>query len=207
MRSTLPATVALAVLAAGATGAAAQSGFTHPFAFPQPDEGADFFAVIEIPAGGITKYEIDGDTGHVFVDRYMSMPVAYPANYGSIPSSLGGDGDPLDALVLSREPIAPGVLIKVRAIGVLDMIDGGETDDKIVAVPASDIDPSFDGITGMDDLPEMERNRIEGFFRVYKQLPDPADAEAVELGGFRSAEEAAEIVATALDAYRDAPAN
>jgi inorganic pyrophosphatase len=199
------ASAALAALFAGA--AAAQTGFVHPFAFPQPEEGSDFFAVIEIPAGSITKYEVDGDTGHVLVDRYMSMPVVYPANYGSIPSSLGGDGDPLDALVLSREPIAPGALIKVRAIGVLGMIDGGETDDKIIAVPASDIDPTFDAIASVDDLPEMERLRIEGFFRVYKELPDPADAEAVELSGFRGGAEATEIVLAALAAYREAPAD
>jgi inorganic pyrophosphatase len=199
------APAALAALFTGA--AAAQTGFVHPFAFPQPEEGSDFFAVIEIPAGSITKYEVDGETGHVLVDRYMSMPVVYPANYGSIASSLGGDGDPLDALVLSREPIAPGALIKVRAIGVLGMIDGGEPDDKIIAVPASDIDPTFDAIASVEDLPEMERRRIEAFFRVYKELPDPADAEAVELSGFRGDAEATEIVLAAIAAYREASAD
>ncbi len=196
-----------ALIAVTAGAASAQSGPVHPFAFLQPEEGADFYTVIEIPAGSITKYEVDADTGHVFVDRYMSMPVVYPANYGSIPSSLGGDGDPLDALVLSREPIAPGALVKVRAIGVLAMIDDGETDDKIVAVPASDIDPSYDEIASIDDLPAAEHDRIEAFFRVYKQLPHLADADAVEFGGYRSVDEATEIVQTALDAYRNAPGN
>lgn len=196
-----------AVIALTAGAASAQTGTAHPFTFPQPEDGTDFYTVIEIPAGSITKYEVDAVTGHVFVDRYMAMPVVYPANYGSIPSSLGGDGDPLDALVLSREPVAPGALIKVRAIGMIEMIDDGEEDDKILAVPASDIDPTYDEITDIDDLPAAERDRIEAFFRVYKQLPDPADAEAVELGGYRSAEEASEIVRTALDAYRDARVN
>jgi inorganic pyrophosphatase len=204
MRPIRAATIALTA-ALGATAATAQSQFVHPFAFPQPEDGEDFFVLIEIPAGSFTKYEVDGDTGHVFVDRFLSMPVAYPANYGSIPSSRGGDGDPLDALVLTRAPVAPGALIKARAIGVLAMIDGGETDDKIVAVPASDIDPTFDAVASVEDLPEMERARIEGFFRVYKELPDPADAEAVELGGFRGATEAAEMVTTALQAYRETP--
>src|SRR5690606_24635675 len=119
-----------------------------------------------------TKYEIDADTGHLFVDRYMSMPVVYPANYGSIPSSLGDDGDPLDALVLTRVPIVPGALIRVRAIGIMKMIDGGEKDDKIIAVPVSAVDPTYDEIQAIEDLPAMELQRMEAFFRVYKQLPE-----------------------------------
>ncbi len=190
-----------AVAAAGiATAGAASAEFVNPFAYPQPAEGTDFFAVIEIPAGSFTKYEIDADNGHVIVDRYQSMPVVYPANYGSIPSSLAGDGDPLDALVYTREPIVPGAFIKVRAIGVLKMIDGGETDDKIVAVPASDIDPTYDGIKSINDLPQIERERMEAFFRVYKQLP--AGRKVVELNGYEDAEVAQELVSAAINSYR-----
>lgn len=172
----------------------------HPFSYPQPEDGGEFFTVIEIPAGSFTKYEIDADHGYVLVDRFQSMPVTYPANYGSIPSSLAGDGDPLDGLVFTREPIVPGAVIKVRAIGVLHMIDGGEEDSKIIAVPASDIDPTYDEIRSIEDLPEIERQRIEAFFRVYKQLPE--GRKLVELNGFGGVNEATEMVASAIEAYR-----
>lgn len=182
------------------TTAAAAQNYVSPFAYPQPEDSKEFFTVIEIPAGSFTKYEIDAETGHVIVDRYQSMPVVYPANYGSIPSSLGGDGDPLDAIVYTREPIVPGAMIKVRAIGMLNMIDGGEVDDKIVAVPTSDIDPTYDNIQALEDLPEIERQRLEAFFRVYKQLPE--GRKTVELKGFEDAAAASEEVAQAIRNYR-----
>jgi inorganic pyrophosphatase len=191
----------LAALALTVTaGAALAQQYVSPYAYPQPEEGTDFFAVIEIPQGSFTKYEIDAETGHVIVDRYQSMPVVYPANYGSIPSSLGGDGDPLDALVYTREPIVPGAMIKVRAIGVLKMIDGGEQDDKVVAVPASDIDPTYDNIQNIEDLPAIERQRLEAFFRVYKQLPE--GRKVVELSGFDGANVAKDMVGKAITDYR-----
>lgn len=195
-----PTLLALAGLLALTT--AANAEFVNPFAYPQPEDSTEFFSVIEIPAGSFTKYEIDADNGHIIVDRYQSMPVVYPANYGSIPSSLGGDGDPLDALVFTREPIVPGAMIKVRAIGVLHMIDGGEQDDKIVAVPASDIDPTYGDIRSIDDLPAIEKQRVEAFFRVYKQLPE--GRKVVELNGFSGVNEAQTMVSDAIAAYRSA---
>lgn len=192
----------LALTALALMTTAAHAEFVNPFAYPQPEDSTEFFTVVEIPAGSFTKYEIDADNGHIIVDRYQSMPVVYPANYGSIPSSLGGDVDPLDALVFTREPIVPGALIKVRAIGVLHMIDGGEQDDKIVAVPASDIDPTYDDIQSIDDLPAIERQRVEAFFRVYKQLPE--GRKVVELNGFSGVNEAQTMVSDAIEAYRTA---
>jgi len=180
-------------------GAQAQE-YVAPFAYPQPEEDGEYNTLIEIPAGEITKYEVDADTGHLIVDRYMSMPVAYPTNYGSIPSSLGGDGDPLDALVITRVPVVPGAMIRVRAIGIMKMIDGGEQDDKIVAVPVSDVDPTYDAIREMEDLPEMERNRLEAFFRVYKDLPE--GSKVIELGGYDSAEAAGAAISEAISNYR-----
>ncbi len=170
--------------------------------YPQPkDESREFYTAIEIPAGSFTKYEIDAKTGHIVVDRFQSMPVAYPANYGSITSSLGGDGDPLDAIVYTREPIVPGAIVRVRAIGVLKMIDGGEVDDKIVAVPTTKIDPTYDSIREISDLPKVEQDRLQAFFRVYKQLPDAR--KVVEVGGFESAEKARSEVASAIKAYSE----
>ncbi|NMA98887.1 MAG: inorganic diphosphatase [Phyllobacteriaceae bacterium] len=190
----------LAAAVALASTGAAHAEFVNPFAYPQPEDSSEFFTVVEIPQGSFTKYEIDADNGHIIVDRYQSMPVVYPANYGSIPSSLGGDGDPLDALVFTREPIVPGALIKVRAIGVLHMIDGGEEDDKIIAVPASDIDPTYDEIRSIDGLPAIERERVEAFFRVYKQLPE--GRKVVELNGYSGVNEAQQLVTDAIEAYR-----
>lgn len=188
-------------LAIGFIAAGAQNTRTHPFAVPQSGADPDaVLAVIEIPAGSFTKYEIDRTTGHLVVDRFQPMPVAYPANYGAIPSSLAGDGDPLDVLVLTREPVVPGAFIRVRPIGVLRMIDGGAEDDKVIAVPISDVDPQYDAVRTIADLPEIERQRIEAFFRVYKDLP--AGRPRVELRGFAGAAEAKASVRAAIDAYQ-----
>ncbi|QDY42846.1 inorganic diphosphatase [Candidatus Pantoea soli] len=169
--------------------------------FPQPaNVPEEFYAVTEIPAGGTIKYETDARTGFIVADRFQSMPVAYPANYGSLTQSLGGDNDPLDVIFYSRAPLQPGTLIKLRAIGVLKMIDGGEVDDKIVAVPASKIDPTYDDIKEMSDLPQMERARLEAFFRVYKQLPE--GRKKVELNGFEDAAKAKAEIKQAFDAYK-----
>jgi len=179
----------------------AEQTWVHPFAVPQAGANPnEVLVVIEIPAGSVTKYEIDKTTGYLVVDRFQSMPVAYPANYGTIPSSLAGDGDPLDVLVLTREPIVPGAFIRVRPIGVLRMIDGGAEDDKVIAVPVSDVDPHYDAVRTITDLPQIERQRIEAFFRVYKDLP--VGRNPVELGGFVGADAAMASVRAALDAYR-----
>ena len=169
--------------------------------FPQPENVPDeFYAVTEIPAGGIIKYETDAKTGFIVADRFQSMPVAYPANYGSLTQSLGGVNDPLDVIFYTRAPLQPGTLIKLRAIGVLKMIDGGEVDDKIVAVPTSKIDPTRDDVKSMSDLPKIEQERLEAFFRVYKQLPD--GRKKVELKGFESADVAKNEIKQAFDAYK-----
>ena len=169
--------------------------------FPQPENVPDeFYAVTEIPAGGMIKYETDAKTGFIVADRFQSMPVAYPANYGSLTQSLGGDNDPLDVIFYTRAPLQPGTLIKLRPIGVLKMIDGGEVDDKIVAVPASKIDPTYDDIKEMRDLPKVEQQRLEAFFRVYKQLPE--GRKKVELNGFEDAAKAKAEIKQAFDAYK-----
>ena len=170
--------------------------------FPQPDKVPDeFYAVTEIPAGGMIKYETDAKTGFIVADRFQSMPVAYPANYGSLTQSLAGDGDPLDVIFYTRAPMAPGTLIKLRAIGVLKMVDGGEKDDKIVAVPASKIDPTYDDIKELSDLPKIEVQRLESFFRVYKQLPE--GRKKVELSGFNDAATAKQEIKQAWDAWKE----
>jgi len=199
------ACAALALLCALASSSAMggrDAAIRHPFLAAQADKAPEEAVLaVEIPAGSFTKYEIN-DEGLVFVDRFQSMPVAYPANYGSLPRTLAGDGDPLDALVLTREPLHPGVLIRFRPIGVLRMLDDGERDEKIIGVPTDKVDPSYAGIRDLADLPQVERDRIEAFFRVYKDLPKGRNP--VELDGFGDAAEAKALIRESLERFAKA---
>ena len=194
------AAVALLLLCASAS--AREAHIRHPFLAQQPKSAPEeMLLAVEIPAGSFTKYEIN-DEGLVFVDRFQSMPVAYPANYGSMPRTLAGDGDPLDALVLTRAPLHPGVLIRFRPIGVLRMLDDGERDEKIIGVPTDKVDPTYAGIRDLGDLPQIERERIEAFFRVYKDLPKGRNP--VQLSGFGDAAEAKALIGASLQRFKDA---
>jgi len=186
------------LLLLGCTGIATarEAHIRHPFLAEQPGTvPEEVLLAVEIPAGSLTKYEI-GEDGLVYVDRFMSMPVVYPANYGSIPRMLAGDGDPLDALVLTREPLHPGTLIRFRPIGYLKMIDKGERDEKVIGVPVDALDPTYAGIRDLSDLPDIERRRIEAFFRVYKDLP--GDRNPVRLEGWGNAAEAKALIRQAM---------
>lgn len=178
---------------------ASDRSILHPFDAAQPKSAPEqALLAVEIPAGSFTKYEI-GEDGLVYVDRFQSMPVVYPANYGSMPRTLAGDNDPLDALVLTREPLHPGVLIRFRPIGVLRMLDDGEHDEKIIGVPVDKVDPTYAGIRDIGDLPEIERQRIEAFFRVYKDLP--VGRNPVVLNGFGDAAEARKLILEAMQRF------
>lgn len=182
--------------------ALAGEGVIHPFQLPQPEAApAEALLVVEIPAGGAIKYELD-EHGLLRVDRFLSMPVAYPANYGSMPRTLAGDGDPLDALVLTRFPVQPGAVIRFRPVGVLRMVDRGQADEKIVGVPVDAVDPGYRAIRTLEDLPAIERQRIEAFFRIYKQLPEGAD---IQLNGWGDAAQARQVISQALQRYRSRP--
>jgi inorganic pyrophosphatase len=193
------------VLLAGLMAASlVQAGDTvvHPFLAAQsPKVPEEAVLAVEIPAGSFTKYEIN-EAGLLFVDRFQSMPVAYPANYGSMPRTLAGDGDPLDALVLTREPLHPGVLIRFRPIGVLRMVDDGKTDEKIIGVPTDKVDPTYAGIRDLADLPAIERDRIEAFFRVYKDLP--RGRNPVRLNGYGDAAEARALIQAVMVRFNEA---
>ncbi len=163
----------------------------------QPAEAPDeLLALIEIPAGGQVKYELHPESGRMEVDRFLSMPVAYPVNYGILPCTLAEDGDHLDVLVLTRIPVLPGALIRVRPVGVLRMVDRGEGDDKILMVPVSAVDPTWDGVRSLEDLPAAEVQRVEAFFQVYKNLPDPT--VQVEVGPWEGVESALALIRAAL---------
>lgn len=124
--------------------------------------------IIEINKGSKNKYEVDKKTGLIALDRVMHTGQDYPFDYGFVPQSLWHDGDPLDVVVLSTYPFFPGVLVKCRPVAIMHMVDGGEVDEKIIAVPVED--PRFDNIKNISDVNPHTLKEIEHFFLTYKQL-------------------------------------
>ena len=156
-------------------------------------------AVIEIPYGSNIKYEIDKDSGAVVVDRVLYSAMFYPANYGFVPSTLADDGDPADILVLNEYPLQAGSVIPCRLIGVLVMEDESGMDEKLLAVPVSKIDPRYDSIKSIDDLPKATLDKIKNFFETYKML-EPN--KWVKVKGFEDANKAEAILDAAIKAYK-----
>jgi inorganic pyrophosphatase len=146
-------------------------------------------AIIEIPYGSNIKYELDKESGAIVVDRVMYSAMFYPANYGFVPNTLANDGDPADILVLTEYPIAPGSVINCRLIGVLIMEDEAGMDEKLLAVPTSKIDPTFEKIQTLEDLPEAILNKIKNFFETYKILEPNKWVKVKEFAGKDKAEE------------------
>ncbi len=127
-------------------------------------------ALIEIPNGSNIKYEIDKDSGAVVVDRVLYSAMYYPANYGFVPNTLAEDGDPADILVLNDAPLQAGSVIKCRLIGILVMEDEAGMDEKLLALPVSKIDPTYDDIKDIKDMPKAKLDKIKNFFETYKML-------------------------------------
>lgn len=125
---------------------------------------------IEIPKDGCIKYELDKESGVIFVDRFLHTAMNYPFNYGFIPNTLSEDGDPVDVLVLGDQPLMPGVVIPSKIIGMLEMEDEAGIDTKVLAVPTEKIDPSSSGINDISDVAESIKNKIKHFFENYKTL-------------------------------------
>jgi len=157
---------------------------------------AEYAAVIEIPRGSRNKYEVDHETGRVFLDRVLYTSFVYPADYGYIEHTLADDGDPVDVLVLMEHPVYPGVGVKVRPVAVFNMTDDGGKDAKVICVPAGD--PRWDHIQDINDVPEYTRKEIEHFFEHYKDL-EPGKWVKTEEWGDRAEAEA--IIAEAQKAY------
>ena len=131
----------------------------------------DVNVIVEVPVGGEPiKYELDKEAGTLVVDRFLYTAMRYPGNYGFIPHTLSGDGDPVDVLIANSRAIAPGAVISVRPVGVLLMEDNAGLDEKIVAVPSLHISQRFDNIANYKDLPDITISQIEHFFAHYKDL-------------------------------------
>ena len=158
--------------------------------------------VIEVQVGGEPiKYEMDKESGALFVDRFLYTPMRYPGNYGFIPHTLSGDGDPCDVLIANTRAIVPGAVMSVRPVGVLLMEDEGGLDEKIIAVPTSKLTQRYDKVKNYSDLPEITLQQIQHFFEHYKDLEpgkwvkvvrwgDAADAHRLILEGMERAKAA-----------------
>ncbi len=161
------------------------------------DAPETFIAVIEIPQGGKVKYELDKPTGLLRVDRVLYSSVIYPANYGFIPQTYGDDNDPLDVLVLMQEPVQPLSLLRTRPIGMMQMIDQGQSDEKIICIHLDD--PAFNGFYHIWELPEHRLLELRRFFLDYKLLED----KEVDVQEFLGPDKARAVVKKAMDRYRD----
>jgi inorganic pyrophosphatase len=135
------------------------------------DVPENFNVVIEIPMNAEpVKYEVDKETGAIFVDRVLTTPMRYPCNYGYVPRTLSGDGDPVDVLVVMPLPLLPGCVIRCRPLGMLAMRDEAGEDTKVVAVPLDQVFAAYRNVREVRDLPELTLERIVHFFEHYKDL-------------------------------------
>lgn len=159
--------------------------------------GDEMNVIIEIPRGSKNKYEIDKETGLIKLDRVNYTAQAYPFDYGFVPRTLWDDGDALDVVMLTTEPMFSGLLLEARPVGIMHMIDGGEADEKIIAVPAGD--PRFKDIKDIKDVNQHTLKEIAHFFATYKQLQD----KVVQVGEFEGAVAAKAAFDRATKMYAD----
>ncbi|MBR7069725.1 MAG: inorganic diphosphatase [Oxalobacter sp.] len=158
----------------------------------------DFTAVIEIAKGSKVKYELDKDTGMIVMDRILHTSTQYPANYGFIPKTYADDGDPLDVLLICSETLMPNTLVRCFPIGVIMMEDGGDKDEKIIALPYGD--PVYNGYKELSDIPEHIVKEMAHFFSVYKAL----EGKKTLIEGVKDRKAAEEIISACIDKYNKA---
>jgi len=151
--------------------------------------------VVEIPKGSRNKYEMDHETGEIFLDRMLFTATRYPADYGFIPDTLADDGDPLDIMALVTEPTFPGCRLRVRPIGVFLMEDQGHADHKVLRALLGD--PMWPDAENLEDIPGHVLSEVEHFFQVYKEL----EKKKTAVIGWRPREEALAVIERALEAY------
>lgn len=161
----------------------------------QPEPGL-INVLIEIPAGSKNKYEFDKDLGTFILDRVLFSSVQYPYDYGFVPNTLADDGDPLDGMVLIDQPTFPGCVIASRPIGMLEMIDGGDRDEKILCVPVED--PRYAQVNSLDDIAAHRLDEIAEFFRSYKNLEN----KVTEILGWQNVDKVKPLVQQCVDAVK-----
>ncbi|MGI0494275.1 inorganic diphosphatase [Alkalinema pantanalense CENA528] len=150
--------------------------------------------LIEIPAGSKNKYEFDKDMNAFALDRVLYASVMYPYDYGFVPNTLADDGDPLDGMVIMDQPTFPGCVIAARPIGMLEMIDGGDRDEKILCVP--DKDPRYTNVKSIKDIPQHRLDEIAEFFQTYKNL----EKKSVEILGWKDVDSVMPLVEQCIQA-------
>jgi inorganic pyrophosphatase len=159
----------------------------------QPEPGL-INVLIEIPGGSKNKYEFDKDMNAFILDRVLFSSVKYPYDYGFVPNTLADDGDPLDGMVIMDEPTFPGCVIAARPIGMLEMIDGGDRDEKILCVPAED--PRYANVKSLSDMDAHRLDEIAEFFRTYKNL----EKKATEILGWKDVDAVNPLVQQCIEA-------
>ncbi|TSD05675.1 MAG: inorganic pyrophosphatase [Parcubacteria group bacterium Greene0714_7] len=164
-----------------------------------PGTADEINVIIEVPKGSHNKYEIDKETGLIKLDRANYSSAPYPVDYGFVPKTLWDDGDALDVMVLSTFPIHPGILVKVRPVAVMEMIDDGESDFKVLGVPVKD--KRWDEVKDLADVNKHTIKEIQHFFETYKQLKGKENV--VDIQGFKGAKEAKEAFAKSLGLYKE----
>lgn len=158
----------------------------------------EFNAIVEIPRGSHNKYEIDKDTGLIKLDRVNFSAAPYPFDYGFAPQTLWDDGDALDVVILTTNPIPPGILVTVRPVGIMQMIDGGESDDKIISVPTEDI--RFDDVKDIGDINPHVLKEMKHFFEHNKALKKKP--VVITVGEFKGRKEALAAVERSVATYK-----
>ncbi|PHQ81833.1 MAG: inorganic diphosphatase [Coxiella sp. (in: Bacteria)] len=160
----------------------------------------DINVIIEVPAhADPVKYEVDKDTGLLEVDRFIPTAMHYPCNYGFVPNTLAGDGDPVDVLVIAPLPVQPGAFVRCRALGVLQMTDESGEDAKVIAVPIKKVCMHYEGINKLEDLSKVMLDSIVHFFEHYKDL-EPN--KWVKVSGFGDIKAAAEEINKSIERYK-----
>lgn len=157
--------------------------------------------IIEIPKGSKNKYEIDKETGMIALDRAMHTSQDYPFDYGFVPQTHWDDGDALDVVLLTTFPLAPSILVKARPVAIMHMVDGGDADEKIIAVPKDD--PRWDEVKDLSDVNKHTLKEIEHFFLTYKKLQN----KSVEVNGFEGADKAKEAIVRSIELYKQKTGN
>lgn len=167
-----------------------------------PDE---INVIIEVPMNSpAIKYEVDKETGAIFVDRMLKTAMYYPCNYGYVPNTLCGDGDPVDVLVVLPLPMLPGTVVRCRAVGVLLMEDEAGEDSKVIAVPVEEVTGIYRGINSVEDLDDLLLNQIVHFFDHYKDLER---GKWVKTDGWQGVSRARKELIDAIENYKNDPAN
>lgn len=161
----------------------------------------DVNVLIENPMGGEpVKYELDKESGVMIVDRFLHTSMVYPGNYGFIPHTLSGDGDPVDVLVITRQAVMPGCIMRVIPVGVLLMEDDAGIDEKIIAVPHPKLYPYHDNVTDIEQIRPILRDKISHFFTHYKDLEPNKWSKVL---GWGNAEKAAELIQEGIERYKN----